>query len=129
MSVSFPQAGRSIEASDLILTPEEAKKQLQEYELAKRAANLLDKTYPNHLWTVEVKGGVMVVRNLALAGDWGFVLHPHKHLDLDHSVKYAGGELLERFNISRGANGADQSKEYLANRMKQAKQIIPSSAL
>lgn len=129
MSVSSPQGllNRN-DASPAILLGDEARLAQQEMALAGRAANLLDQTYPGHLWTAEVTGGVLVIRNLALTGDWGFVLHPHKHLDLDHSIRYSGGELLERFNIARDRAGVGQAKEYLHERMKTVKQVVPSSA-
>ena len=45
--------------------------------------------------------GVVVVKSMRLSGDWGFVLHEDK-MDNDYkSVMRAGGELLERFRMSR----------------------------
>lgn len=75
--------------------------------LAKNAADLLNKHYPNHLWAVyidsEKTGGVMVIKNFAISYRYGYVLHLNK---LDPELKrviQAGGELLERASMKRGS--------------------------
>lgn len=70
---------------------------------AKNAADMLHKHYPGYLWGVNVdsKGGVMKVFNLTLSGQWGFVI---KLAQLDpeyRKVMRAGGEILERYRLSR----------------------------
>jgi hypothetical protein len=72
---------------------------------AKNAADMLHKHYPGWLWGVHVDdvGGVMKVLLLSVSGSWGFVI---KLKDLDpeyRMVMRAGGEILERFNLSRRA--------------------------
>lgn len=74
--------------------------------LAKRAADLLDKHYPNHLWAVfvnsEEQGGVMHIKNFSISYRYGMVLHLNK-LDPDlKKVIRSGGELLERAAMARG---------------------------
>ena len=90
--------------SNLILTdaPEIT---VNEFYLAKHAAELLHRHYPGYLWTVNVNQGVLDVRNLNLDGQWGFTI---KHVqsysasDLDKKVMRAGGEILERYRQRRG---------------------------
>ena len=52
--------------------------------------------------TVDTRGGIVQVRNLALSGDFGFQM---KIADIDPEMKKVrrfAGELLERFNVLRG---------------------------
>jgi hypothetical protein len=72
--------------------------------LAKNIAEVLDKKYPGHLWGVNVDGrnGVAQIMNLALSGRWGFIVKL-REIDTEYKViMRAGGELLERYNLSRG---------------------------
>jgi hypothetical protein len=84
--------------------------------LAKRITEVLMKHYPGHPWAVYVDGehGMAHIKNMGLSGNWGFMLHinflePDPN-SLDRKVMRAGGELLERYNITRGAV---RMKEYL----------------
>ena len=76
-----------------------------ELALGKQVAEALHDHYPGHLWAVNVERGLVTVMNLALSGRWGFVLHQAKvQGDPDmKEVMRAGGELLERYNVARGA--------------------------
>jgi len=79
-------------------------------------AELLYKHYPDHLWavTVESDQGIATVRNLRLSGNWGFILKLRdvvSHKELKRRVLLAGGELLERYKLSRGKFNVD---EYLS---------------
>lgn len=77
--------------------------------LAKNAAEVLNKHYPGHLWGINVDGstGVMQVFNLALSGRWGFILKLDKIDPELKAVMRAGGELLERYRVKRGALNLD----------------------
>lgn len=73
--------------------------------LAKNMADTLHKAYPNHLWAVSVDshGGVASVRNMRLSGNWGFMLKLNDVYQ-DPGLKCvlrAGGEILERYRLSR----------------------------
>lgn len=73
--------------------------------LAKNAADLLNKHYPNHLWAVFVdsEGGILVIKNFSVSYRYGYVLHIAK---LDPELKRvvrAGGEILERARMKRGS--------------------------
>lgn len=79
-----------------------------EMTLAKQMAEALHRTYPGHLWAVDVseRTGMANIRDLFLSGQWGFRLKVANtaHFsasDFERRVIRAGGELLERFRISR----------------------------
>jgi hypothetical protein len=79
-----------------------------ELVLAKQMADTLHKHYPDHAWAVHVdlRNGMADVRNLGLSGNWGFRLHIptiYSASEFDHRVMRAGGELLERYRVRRGA--------------------------
>lgn len=74
--------------------------------IAKEVAERLNRHYPGHAWAVnaDVMQGIVRVHNLNLSGEWGFILKMDD-LHADSTGKLivnAGGELLERFNMSRG---------------------------
>jgi hypothetical protein len=79
-----------------------------ELTLAKQMADALHRTYPGHLWAVDVneRAGMANIRNLYLSGNWGFRLKVAQtaHFsasDFERRVILAGGELLERYRVSR----------------------------
>lgn len=82
-----------------------------DYVLAKGMADTLHKHYPGHLWAVTCDNGLATVRNLALSGEWGFVLKVpaiYSASSFDKDVIRAGGEILERYRVSRGVVRPDQ---------------------
>lgn len=84
--------------------------------LAKTVGDTLFKHYPNHLWGVHVTQGIISVKNLGLSGQWGFVLHITKIIsatDLDDKLMRAGGEILERYKLSREKMNADRVQDKL----------------
>lgn len=79
--------------------------------LAKNMADLLHRHYPGHLWAVTCEKGVASVRNLYLSGNWGFIIkvgNAYSISEFDRQVVRAGGELLERYKLHRGAFRDDQ---------------------
>ena len=78
-----------------------------DFAIARDMAEILHAIYPDHAWAVtcESDKGIATVRNLALAGNWGFVL---KLADLYSAASWkkmvvrAAGEVLERFHLRRG---------------------------
>jgi hypothetical protein len=74
---------------------------------AKAVCETLVKHYPAHVWAVGwAPGMTLIVRNLAIPGDYGFSIDACKSFsssDLAHSAMIAGGELLERCGFKRGA--------------------------
>lgn len=91
--------GHSYDANDVIL--------------AKNAADKLNQHYPGHLWMVHVnsEGGVMIIKNMAVSPDWGYILHINKIDPEMKRVMNAGGELLERGWMKRGAWNGQYAKE------------------
>ena len=81
--------------------------------LARTMAEALHGAYPGHLWgvTCNHETGMADVRNLALSGNWGFRLKLqgiYSASQFKADVLKAGGEILERFNVSRGKADGDQ---------------------
>ena len=76
--------------------------------MAKEMADLLHQHYPGHLWAVSCDGagsGFADVRNLSLSGTWGFRVKLRELFsasDFRRRIVMAGGEILERYNLSRG---------------------------
>jgi hypothetical protein len=63
--------------------------------------------YTGHAWRVDAdhQKGFIDIRNLSLSGDCGFRLKMSGHVTASELTKLAvraGGEILERFNVSRG---------------------------
>ena len=76
--------------------------------LAKRASELLNSHYPGYLWAVNVNsektGGCMFIKNLSISYRYGYTLHLDKLDAKLNKVIKAGGEILERANMVRGAS-------------------------
>lgn len=90
---------------------------MDEYALNERAkdvAEVLSNTYPNHLWQVGwTDGNVLVVKNALIGGGrYGYTIDAATMLtrkDLVKMARAAGGELLERCGMKRGAwDGEEQ---------------------
>lgn len=83
-----------------------------DYDTAKRIAETLHATYPGHLWGVNASAetGIATVFNLRLSGKWGFIIKLSEiiHDPSMKKVKQAGGEILERYRVSRGRIDHDQ---------------------
>lgn len=81
--------------------------------MSKEMAEALHAAYPGHMWAVAVDGsiGFADVRNLALSGNWGFRIkldNIYSGSSFKKDVLRAGGELLERYRMSRGKFRADE---------------------
>jgi hypothetical protein len=75
---------------------------------AKEVCAVLSRHFPNHLWAVGfVPGMTLVVKNMGISdGRYGFTIDATKSFsssDLAHMAMLAGGELLERCGVRRGA--------------------------
>ena len=80
--------------------------ELANYTIAKDVAETLNKHYPCHAWCVNanIETGIVTIFNLRLSGKWGFYINMDDLVN-DSSMKIiinAGGEMLERYNLSRG---------------------------
>lgn len=75
---------------------------------ARTMAEYLHQAYPGHLWAVscDTRTGFADVRNLALSGNWGFRIRLsgiYSASGFRKDVLKAGGEILERYRLARGA--------------------------
>lgn len=80
--------------------------ELQDMQKAQEVGDTLQKTYPGHMWMVLFQGNALVVKNLAISTHYGFVIKHHNAFsasDLARQAVLAGGELLERAGMKRGA--------------------------
>ena len=98
---------RGEEQNLLIANEHEAKSNALDLALSKDVAEALNSQYPGHLWAVNCRGedGIMTIHNLMLSGKWGFVLkldNSYSASDLRKRAIMAGGEILERYKVSRG---------------------------
>jgi len=87
---------------------------LANQSIAKEVAECLNKHYPGHAWavTANVETGLVQVRNLKLSGKLGFILKMDD-MSTDPGMRLvirAGGEILERYRLSRrGINESEMS--------------------
>ena len=99
--------------NDAILT-ENPQVAANDLVMAKEMADTLNRHYPGHLWAVNVDGagtGFADVRNIGLSGNWGFrvmLKHTYSASEFQKRIVMAGGEILERFRLSRGRLNEEQ---------------------
>lgn len=73
--------------------------------LARNVAEALDEHYPGWLWGVNVKSGVVIIKNFYISNKYGMVLHYNKLGDATSAkqkVIRMAGEFLERAGAPRG---------------------------
>jgi hypothetical protein len=78
-----------------------------DHTLAKDMAEALLAAYPGHLWAVSADSttGMCDIRDLLLSGEYGYRLkipNIYSASAFKADVVRAGGEILERFSLSRG---------------------------
>ena len=75
--------------------------------VCKKAALLLSRIYPNHLWmTGSAPGGVLAIKLGQADSRYGFTIDVSSAAsssELEKAIVFGGGELLERLNLPRGA--------------------------
>lgn len=85
-----------------------------EATIAQNALAALMKTYPGYSWFVEVRGGLLMIRNADIdyRGRYCMVRKlgqvQHDYGKLVREVVHAAGEYLERANLRRGTKRADE---------------------
>lgn len=90
--------------SDIILTDDiDVQDEAQSMAWSKRIAECLHKHFPGYLWAVhaDARNNIASVQNLALSGEYGFYLHLDKIGPHNKEIIQNGGELLERYRVSR----------------------------
>jgi hypothetical protein len=78
--------------------------------ICKTIGNALRKAYPRRRWYVDVnmQGGVAYVCEPDISMNYGFVLHLDKLvLTMEQAAIAAGGEILERFGLSRNKDAVE----------------------
>lgn len=81
---------------------------LKEQELAKTMAELLQKFYPGYPWEVRCEAErAAIMFRLPIMPPNVFFIAPFRNVlaspnDMERVAKFGGGELLERFDLSRG---------------------------
>ena len=103
-----------------------------DYNMAKEMSDILHEAYPRHLWAVTCEGdkGIATVRNMALSGEWGFVLklsEIYTASDWKKKIVRAGGELLERFCLARCEGNQDAIAGLKNDFSGQSFRVIPNS--
>jgi hypothetical protein len=98
----------------------------QDQAICELVGNALSKFYPGHEWLVEAdrRKGMIDIRNLDLHGGKGFRLKMSGAAsvsELEHLAMQAGGELLERANVARGAMTENTLHEINYNRQHDAR--------
>lgn len=92
-------------STDLI-APDKALQVKRENEVAMNVAEYLQGVYPDHQWACncDLNGGVVHIYNLNLSGKWGFLMKVKDVVEdgWKKKIMQAGGELLERYRMSRG---------------------------
>lgn len=89
------------------VSPDEAKDAIACDNLCKHLGAAIFKAYPSRRWYVEVKnsGQSAIIKIPELSMEWGSYCHMDGNLENNtrKAVKFAG-ELLERFNLTRGSS-------------------------
>ena len=98
-------ADSGLDLAAIDVTPDAENEQM--HLIAKMAAGLLNKHYPNHLWMVGwAPGMTLVIKLMGSNTKYGYTVDAHKAAtisELDKAIVWGGGELLERMGFKRGA--------------------------
>ncbi len=81
---------------------------LLDFQMSQQIGEALNKHYPGHLWAVRVHDGMAKIQNLLFSDEWGYVIRITDMGPDMKKVMRAGGEILARFKLSRGAFNADE---------------------
>jgi hypothetical protein len=87
-------------------------------EITMMVGKALIAAYPGRNWVVDpnIPGGIVTVYLAPLTGSYGFVIHLSKlNHDLEKTVVWAGGEILERFGLNRNRVVAGDTKGFLVD--------------
>lgn len=104
LSMTGSMTGKLIVADEA-----EAAKAVQADNVARTIGASLRRHYPGRNWYVDVNmdGGIATVKCCDISMDWGYVLHlTNTNYELAEKAKTAGGEILERFRLSRDWRGS-----------------------
>lgn len=110
------------QANILVASEYNAHQDALDISMAKDIAEALNQHYPGHLWAVNVRGeqGIATIHNLMLSGEWGYVLHLDRRYSASELRKKAilgAGEILERYNVTRGKADMGKMAEMQTDRL------------
>lgn len=98
--------------TDIIIAEDDSdiQAEMQSMAWSKRIGECLHKHFPGYMWAVhaDAKNNIATVQNLALSGEFGFYLHLDKIDNHNKKIIHAGGEILERYRVSRA--GMDEAQ-------------------
>lgn len=96
---------RAIEL-EIVQDPEEAVYRIKDFEIAKTIGAELCGLYPGHGWTVEAdaRNGIAKICNKHMGFNAGYVykLHDIEFSTFKRDMMRIGGDILERYKLSRG---------------------------
>jgi len=101
----IPSEKRIVTVSERAMTP------AQEMRVAQAVYLVLVNNYAGHPWHVMCEGGLIRIRHMQLSADRGMTLGVDDLTPEGAEVMRAGGELLERFNVSREKYNRDKIRE------------------
>lgn len=102
---------------EIVQDPEEAIFRVKDFEIAKMVGAALCHKYPNHGWQVEAdsRNGIAKIFMSQMSSSQGYI-YKLKDISLgtfDREMMRVGGEMLERFSISRGRFNEDSIKNVM----------------
>ena len=80
----------------------------QEFMLAKKVADTLFRHYPGHSWMVNVEAEMVNIYSANLTTRYGYSIPADSITAEGREVIKAGGEILERYRLSRGKFNIDE---------------------
>ena len=101
----IPSSKRIVTISERAMTPE------QELNVARAVYTVLTTHYSGHPWHVMCEGGLIRIKHMQLSADRGMTLGVDDLTPEGAEIMRAGGELLERFNVSRETYNRDKIRE------------------
>lgn len=90
-----------------------ATQELSDLSTSRQVSERLNASFPGYLWAVHCqwRQGILIVRNLSVSAKYGFViklLPIASASELEALAVKAGGEILERFRLSRRRFDGDE---------------------
>lgn len=95
---------------EIIRSPEEAQRLITQDLIANRMGRVLQATYPNRNWLVLISEDctVATIKCTDISLEYGYIIHLDKIAhEYELAARRAGGEILERFNLSRDKYSED----------------------
>lgn len=95
---------------EIVRSQAEAQRAIAKDAIANRMGRVLQTTYPNRNWLVRVSDDLSIatINCVDISLEYGFMIHLDKIThDLELAARIAGGEILERFNLSRDKYSED----------------------